>query len=496
MASIAPPSRPSRTDIALIAVPALLVMAFAVFLLPTVFADGDTNGQVAVGQWILAHRAVPTVDPFSYTNAGRPWVAHEWLADALLALSYRLAGWSGVLVLTGAAAGATFALLAAELRRSLGVLSVIFALGMAMTLLLVHILARPHIIALPLLVLWTTQLMSARRSGRVPPLWLLPVMAFWANLHGSYVFGLAFTGFFALEALLDAKGARVGVALKWGAFGLAAIVMALLTPNGLAGLVHPIEVMGLKGLPWIAEWQPANFAKPTTLELVLLVGLFVCLYRGVKIPAVRLCLLLLLVHMTLQHLRQEIVLAVIGPLLLAEPLGRILEPQRLAAPDAGPIRWREVAPPAALAAAAFIGLCLWRVASPTIRVDSATVPVTALAHVPDELRSRPVFNDYSFGGWMIFKGIRPFIDGRVDMYGDDFFRLYLVVSQAQPGVYEPVFRQYGVVWTILQPSSPLVARLDATPGWRRLYSDKWAVVHARTDALAASATPAAIGPRS
>jgi hypothetical protein len=122
-----------------------------------------------------------------------------------------------------------------------------------------------------------------------------------------------------------------------------------------------------------------------------------------------------------------------------------------------------------------------RLAAPEKRTDFTTTPVTALAHVPPALWIKPVFNDYSFGGWLIFNGVRPFIDGRSDMYGDDHLKLYLDVDGADPAAVDKAFRRYGIAWTILLPSSALAKRLDTTPGWRRLYADKWAVVHMRED---------------
>jgi len=102
-----------------------------------------------------------------------------------------------------------------------------------------------------------------------------------------------------------------------------------------------------------------------------------------------------------------------------------------------------------------------------------------------------VFNDYSFGGWLVFKGVRPFIDGRSDMYGDALLKLYLDAESGDQAAIDKAFRRYAIQWTILTPKSPIVARLDRTPGWRRLYADKWAVVQVRDDAMAAqaSATP-------
>ena len=112
---------------------------------------------------------------------------------------------------------------------------------------------------------------------------------------------------------------------------MAAAAAALLTPNGFDGLVYPIKVMG-SHLQAISEWQPINFAKPAAMPVAFFAGLAACLYLGVRLPAVRLGLLLLLLEMTFVHIRQEIVLAVTAPLLLAEPLARALERKARRAP--------------------------------------------------------------------------------------------------------------------------------------------------------------------
>ena len=63
------------------------------------------------------------------------------------------------------------------------------------------------------------------------------------------------------------------------------------------------------------------------------------------------------------------------------------------------------------------------------------MPVTALAHVPPQLLSQPVFNEYAFGGYLIFKGVKPYVDGRADMYGDAWVQEYLAIAGgAQPDV--------------------------------------------------------------
>ncbi|HEY0300401.1 MAG TPA: hypothetical protein VGC36_03670 [Rhizomicrobium sp.] len=93
-----------------------------------------------------------------------------------------------------------------------------------------------------------------------------------------------------------------------------------------------------------------------------------------------------------------------------------------------------------------------------------------------------MLNDYSFGGYLIFAGVRPFIDSRVELYGDASLRRYAALIRPDPATLHAAIRRYGIRWSILSPHSPIVAELDRLTGWRRLHSDAFAVVHIRDGA--------------
>jgi hypothetical protein len=462
------------------AVPALaglLACAVALFA-PQVLNDGDSWWHVTAGAWMLDHRQVLKTDVFSYTFAGRPWHTHEWLAEVLMALAFRAGGWSGVVMLYAAAAGATLTILARQLQRALGPLALTLVLLLAFACMMPSLLDRPHLLGLPLLALWAAGLMQARAGDRAPPLPLALVMIPWANVHGGYFFGLALIGPFALEALVEGRGRRLAVARDWALFGLASVAASLVTPFGFAGLIFPFKLLGMTSLAGIGEWRPSDFSRLGMLELTLIGGLFVLLQRGVRVPPLRLALLLLLLHMTLQHCRHQMLLAVIGPMLLAEPLAHALDgPDPKAAalhrPD-----WRWAA--ACLAAAMVLAGA--RLAVPIVRTDGRVSPIQALQHVPPALARQPVFNDYGMGGYLIFQGVRPFIDGRTDMYGDDFTNAYLRATEPNLAAFDKLLARWNVRWTLLSADDSLVQVMDRRPGWRRLYADRFAVVHVREDA--------------
>jgi hypothetical protein len=489
--------RRALIDFAVAGGAAIILFSVAAFS-QRVFIDGDTNWHVAAGRWILAHRVVPSTDPFSFTFAGKPWIAHEWGSEVLMTLAYMAAGWSGVVLFIGVCAGLSYAMIAAELRLWMGPVGQIVGLALSFAILEPFLYARPHIVATPLLVFWARELLAARRAGRAPSLMLAPLMVVWANLHASFIFGLAIIAPFALEALLEGKD-KLRVVYTWGAFGLLALAFSLLTPHGFQGLLFPFMVLGMKVLPSILEWRGANFQDVGQFEVAILITLFLGLWRGVRVPPLRLLLLVALVHMALQHVRQQEVLGALGPLLLAEPFGRALHRERTGTRTdfAGGWKPRWRVPSTALAlglAAVIVGIAGVRLSIPLEREDNANVPVTAVAHVPPALMRQHMFNEYAFGGYLIFKGAKVFIDGRADMYGDDFVNEYLAIAGGAEPDLDDTFKHYNITWTILGPKEPLVAILDHRPGWHRLYADEFAVVQVRDDAWPpAQPAPAAAG---
>ncbi len=454
-----------------IALAAALGLA-AVFLLdPRVLNDPDTYWHLAAGGWILDHLRVPHVDPFSFTHAGRPWIAHEWLSEVLMALAFRGAGWSGLAVLFAVSASASAVLWARRLSLSLSGLGLATAVFMGLAIGAGSLLARPHVLILPVLLVWTLAILRARDGDRAPPLAWAALMTLWANLHGSYVFGFLVAAALALEALTQATPERRWPVIRgWGAFGLTSLAAATLTPHGPAGLIYPFYIMTLQSTERIGEWAPADLTALGPLTLAIFLTLFVGFSRGLRVPPVRLLLVLLLLFMALQHARHALILGLVAPLLLADPLARALG-QGPARPASLRVVWT--------VAAVLLTAGALRLALPVTRSDSLNTPGRALAAAPAELIRRPVLNEYGFGGYLIFRGVRPFIDGRADMYGDAHFNRYMAATDGDDRALDAILAEHAIAWTLFPASHPIVRRLDARPGWRRLHADDAAVVHVR-----------------
>jgi hypothetical protein len=456
------------------------VMAFCltfalVLFLPPILDDGDTLWQIRTGEWILNHLAIPATDPFSFTAGDRTWFAHEWLAETLMALAWRAGGMSGIMVLAATATGLATAILTHHARRYLpgiyAVLGVVVALGNAAP----SLLARPHLVAWPCLALWCGGLITARTNRTAPSFWLLPVMLLWVNLHGSFMVGLLLPTAFLIEALLDPAADRRRVFTSWAAFSLAAWAVATLNPEGIAGVLFPFHLIGMKNLGWIGEWHPTDFSWIQPMELVIVGGLFLGLTGMVRLPPIRLLMLLALIHGTLTHARNDQLLGIVGMLVLAEPLGASLG--RGPAATMG-TAWQRLATGAALLAALALAV---RVALPLGPERTGAAFAATLASIPAPLREQPMLNDYSLGGKLIFQGLRPFIDSRADLYGDAFLSRYRRIITPEREALEQALSEYGIAWTIFPKGQPILLLMDQEPGWRRLIEVDGLVIHVRED---------------
>ena len=222
-----------------------------------VLADPDTYLHLGAGRWMLAHGAVPATDPFSHSLPGAPWLAHEWLAELMLTGAYQWAGWTGLGALVALTFAATLAYLMRFLLARMEPVHAVFFTMYAACMLAAHLLARPHALAWPLLALWVGTLVQALEQHRPPPWWLLGVMVLWANLHGSFMLGIALGSGLALEATLyPPPDQRRAGAWRWWCFMALAAGAAMATPAGWQGLWFPLHLVRMSvALDLIGEWR-------------------------------------------------------------------------------------------------------------------------------------------------------------------------------------------------------------------------------------------------
>jgi len=106
-------------------------------------------------------------------------------------------------------------------------------------------------------------------------------------------------------------------------------------------------------------------------------------------------------------------------------------------------------------------------------------PVTAVTYLEESgLADKPGYNSYNWGGYLIWRGIPVFVDGRADVYGDAFLFYYLQAFEIRQNWEEPL-AEFDVSYVLMEKGSPLFALLEASGEWQEAYRDDLAQIYVR-----------------
>ncbi len=469
------------------------------------FSYGITRGSdfwwhLAAGRWTVEHGAIPRVDPFSFTAAGREWLNDAWLSDVIFSLwvsewgLYSLAWWKWALVI------GAFLLLLATLMRVYevdglaGFLACLLALATAAPFLDM----RPQLYSCLGFVM-----VLALGFGRSRAWWGLPfVFVVWVNLHAGVLLGLLCLPILLAPSLLGSDRALRHQAL--GVIGLS-FGACLLNPSGLAVFSRPLRYALDPTSPFrtIGEWQPpfrpGGIQAPVFPYLIGACALAVLVLvmvpwlsggwrrlRALRSPVVvALALGTLTLVMSLRSRRFIPFFAVVSTCALAPALHQLLAPLRSRVP-------RFVMP----AIACLVGI-IWLAPYPRASyafhylTAEGTFPIDTGNFIQANKLSGDIFAYYNWGGYLHHRTagrLRVYIDGRAGaVFDDETYRRYVRVLSRGPGwidVVEGSGARY-VLWP--RHYRPLLTALIGTGRWRPIYEDAVSMLLVRADQVPTTA---------
>ena len=141
----------------------VVALAYALLAGLRTMMDYDFGWQLATGRWVAQHRQIPSIDVFSYTAQGQPWIypvgAGLLFYAAYLAGKYALLTWLGAAACVG-----TVALLI--WRRS--ALAAVLAI-LAIPVIVLRAGPRAEMFTVVLFAAFLTVLWRQHESGSAPP---------------------------------------------------------------------------------------------------------------------------------------------------------------------------------------------------------------------------------------------------------------------------------------------------------------------------------------
>ena len=449
-----------------------LIFSFPVmlgtFLVGTTFyagrvfpVDPDMWWHVKTGQTIFATHHWPTVDAYSFTVHGQPWIAYEWLGDVVIGAVARIGGLRGL--------DALLIVLSAAVMIALYVFGTIRSGN-----------SKAGFVAAAALISLATPSFNMR------PQMLGYLFLVWVNTHGSFIIGV---GVIFVYLICGLKEFRVGgiEAKKWApkqrvrlelVFLLCLAVLPI-TPYGTRLAVYPFDMAFSQpiNVASVLEWQPMPFNLAAgKIFLVLVFGFFAAqIALSLKWRLEELTLFLGGVAMACVHLRFVLLFVpFFVPLLATVAAGWL--PRYDATKNKYILN-------AVLMAGVITAMVHYFPSRAFLNEKVAErFPAKAVDYLLAHSVPGPMFNSYGFGGYLIWKGQKVFIDGRGDLYerGGVFSDHLQVVWLKPAGL--AVLRNYGIQSCLIERDSQLATLLKVSPEWRQLYSDSTSVLFVRQNA--------------
>ena len=511
---------PSLTDVAFI-VP-LIFQFKQLGGAPSLLADGDTGWHLRTGEWILAHGQVPQQDMFSYTHAGKPWFAWEWLWDVCFGFLNQHFGLGAVVALSMLLICCTSAMLyRLVLRKCPNPLIAIGITILAAAGASIHWLARPHLVTMFFTVVFLRILDEAYVTLTTEPamsegvktatrklLWLLPVLTvLWTNLHGGFVAGLITIGAYAggglLGMLLEPSAeARRAMLARVKPFLLSGVLCALATvvnPYFIGLHEHIVKYLLDPYLyAHITEFMAFNFGHPAAkyIETLMLLGAATAFWNLYNRRFEYFVLLGGWLHLGLNVRRNIPLFSIICAPFIAEALFCWLRDlqslrtvewiksvgRRFEDMAAGIVETDRL-PRLHLASVAAMGVLVAILYAPQppkdfrASQDPTAFPVEAANVLLRDGYNR-IFTSDVWGGYLIYRlypKAKVFIDGRSDFYGSAFEMKYLDLVSARYD-WEKNLTHYGAETVVVPADAPLATALKENRRWRVVYDDKVAII--------------------
>jgi hypothetical protein len=466
--------------------------------------DPDVWWHLRTGEWILQHRAIPVVDPFS-TMSKAPWEAYSWAFELLMYFLYRHFGLLGIVIYTSSMVVAITAVLYRFLQRLQSDFTKAILLTLGATVGIGRLFTpRPWLLTVLFFVIELDILLGAYGEGEDRPnkralLWLPLIFAVWANLHIQFIDGLVVLLIAAIVPLLrsalsrDASLAgafveRAGGDRTWrevserlGIFG-ACVLATLFNPYGWKIYVAAWQLASQPGVVnKINELQAIPFRDAGDyLVLVIAIAAAIALFRKRHFDLFEGCLLATAIVISFRSQRDVWMVVIVGVGILAEAISA----RETAEGDTG--RERVIAL-VAWPAVGFAALLVVGLAGTVMRIDNRrletiledSMPIRAIDFAKTQQYAGPLYNTYNWGGILIWELRLPVsMDGRAALYGDQRIDRSVATWGGRPGwESDPELARSSLV--VAPVDEPLTQLLSMSPHFHLAYKDKMAAVFVR-----------------
>ncbi|MFH0852143.1 MAG: hypothetical protein V1845_00855 [bacterium] len=450
--------------------------------------DPDFGWHLTVGRDILANRAIPHLDPYSFTLPEFPWISYSWLSDIFIAATEKYFGLFILSLLFSVFSLAAF-WVAARAIKAPPVYQIIGALVTA--ILSVSVIGvRPQVFSILGLAIVLFILLRWRQNHNTKILfWLPPVFLIWANIHPGFAMGLVLFSIFIAGCAIFAYAKMAPKLPRYKNLIISfflSLAATFLNPYGPRIWKEIWRTSAdFYGRSQLIEWQPLFKTPPSVflptliLAAFLLISLFVAKKRDFLFITLS---AFFFISALLAWRNLPLFLVASSPLLIIsfENIAGIYLTDKIKTP---------IVIFAIFAITFFIGWRntkqIWLLDSnPAALAQEAQLPYAATqflsaSHLP--LSTNRLLNEYNWGGYILWQlpKTKVFIDGRMPHWQlpDRHIFLDYQILQAAKDIKSTnaLIKKYDLNLALIRRDSPLALRLKSA-GWQNIYQDATAII--------------------
>lgn len=473
----------------------LLFLLIAVLIMTTNYtiSDGDTFFHIKVGEYISKY-GFPSRDPFSMHDLN--YTPHEWLSDFIFHKIYSSFGFLGLSVFLCIMMCVLILVLYKTnnlLNSNSSHLSFILTFGSIYVLnLFKFIVVRPHIFSFIIFVL-EIYLIEAYIKSKRKLFWaLIPILSLiLANLHiGTLpMFFILFLPYLADNIIklekgkLNSQGNKSDFKLLFLTF-LLSITSAFINPYGLKKIFY-FTILFDSNTQTVYEWQSPSFkgAQGILIFSTFIIGLMIMIFSKSKISLKNILMYFGLMFMSLYSIRYySYFMLLTGPI-----LGNILSNNSTIKSYELPIaklknNTLSIIVPIALVLFSLIFKFTYNFKA--LNLDKFPVDSVRYLKENTDYQNIRIFNDYTYGGYILLNDVKVFIDSRQDLYLKAYnnnctvYSDYLDVINGKVN-YKNIFNKYSFEYLIISKNSLLETYVSSDSEYEKLLSDKDCVLYKR-----------------
>lgn len=442
--------------------------------------DPDYYWHISAGKYMVNHKFILTHDVFSWSVPSIYWTSHEWLFEVIIyklsllfpkthAILYSFIG-VFTLLLTIFLTNKEKCLKNLNFTCFWFIIFIMISMGV--------ICPRPYMISNVLFALTLYLLFTTKDNEFSNKIYFLPLISIlWSNVHGgssnlSYILILIFifTGLFDFELgnLKFVKNTKLQNK-KYLIVLILCILTICINPHGIKMLTYPYENMQDSFmLKTINEWQPTNFNKKQDLIYLgsLLFTLFTLIISKKKITFLDLTIILSFIFLGFKSVRFWSLSYIASTYVVFNYINEY-----------------KVSNKDLKAYCFFIILII---------IFSVSMIITKYPKLKDKVTKKMLsdkiiiylqkdncqrlYNYYDYGGYLISKNIKVFIDGRADLYSNYNYKDYYNLSFLNND-YEKIINKYKFDCFVIPKKIPLAYYLKKNDNYNKVVATKKIIIY-------------------